>query len=210
MFVFSSDLGSMDNTRSFFDPLMQFLVPGISEEELQIIQRVIRKSAHVFEYAVLSALWCFALDARGRVAPGTLDPLSPRAEVSSRTRARDRRVSPVFLALLISVVYAGLDELHQAFVSSRTGSVSDVGIDSIGAGLGLLFLKGVKACQMSSEAKIKIKYFGWWFAWGGFSTIMVLIVGLGGALVFWQMLLLPLIVGFVTGIGGVVYYVWRS
>ncbi len=189
MFVFSTDFGSMHNTRSFFDPLIQFLVPGISKEGLQTIQLVIRKSAHVFEYAMLSALWCFALEAG---------------------EERGRRASPVFLALLISVVYAGLDELHQAFVDSRTGSVLDVGIDSIGAALGLLFFKGVKACQRSSEAKIKLKYFGWWFAWGGFSTIMVLIVSKGGTLVFWQMLLFPLIVGFAAGIGGVAYYVRRG
>lgn len=185
MFVFSSDVGSMDNTRSFFDPLIQFLVPGVSPEALQSMQLVIRKSAHVFEYAVLSALWWFALE------------------------AGEKRVSPVFLALLISVVYAGLDEWHQSFVRSRTGSVLDVGVDSIGAGLGLLFFKGGKICRMSPEFKIKIKYFGWWFAWGGFSTIMVLIVGKGAGLVVWQMLLLPLIVGSAAGIGGVAYYVRR-
>jgi VanZ family protein len=41
-------------------------------------------------------------------------------------------------------VYAGSDELHQLFVSSRQASVVDVMIDTCGASAGLLALRGIK------------------------------------------------------------------
>lgn len=34
---------------------------------------------------------------------------------------------------ILTIVYAATDELHQAFIPSRTGSIIDVGIDSLGA-----------------------------------------------------------------------------
>lgn len=188
MFVFSSDLGSITHTRSFLDPLIQFLVPGISSEGLHTAQLVIRKSAHLFEYAVLSVLWCSALN-RGDIK---------------------RKLSPVFIALFIAIFYAGLDELHQGFVKSRTGSVADVGIDALGAGFGVLLLTGGTALSMSSKAKIKAKYFGWWFSWGFFSVLMVLIVSKGASLAPWQMLVSPVVVGILAGIAGVVFYARRA
>ncbi|MEC4678018.1 MAG: VanZ family protein [Nitrospirota bacterium] len=187
MFVFSSDLGSMNHTRSLFDPLIRFFVPGISAEGLHLFQLILRKSAHLFEYAVLSVLWCIALNTETQ-----------------------RRFSPVFLALCIAIFYAGLDELHQGFVKSRTGSVTDVGIDALGAVIGVLLLKGGRVLSMSSEIKIRAKYFGWWFAWGGFSAVMLLIVSKGASLAVWQMLGLPLGLGTLAGIAGVVFYVRRG
>lgn len=188
MFVFSSDLGSIKHTRSFLDPLIQFFVPGISLEGLHIFQFVIRRSAHLFEYAVLSALWCSAL-CRGDIK---------------------RKLPPVFIALFIAIFYAGLDELHQGFVKSRTGSVADVGIDLLGAVFGILLLEGGTALSMSSKAKIKAKYFGWWFSWGFFSVLMVLIVSKGASLVPWQMLVFPVLVGIIAGTVGVVFYARRA
>lgn len=42
-----------------------------------------------------------------------------------------------WLPWILAVGYALSDELHQRFVPGRNGSLLDVGIDSIGAGLGL-------------------------------------------------------------------------
>ena len=42
---------------------------------------------------------------------------------------------------LLCVIFAGLDEFHQYFVSERSASVIDVGIDSIGIGCALLIAK---------------------------------------------------------------------
>jgi VanZ family protein len=44
----------------------------------------------------------------------------------------------IALAWMLAVLYAFSDELHQAFVPGRMGSLVDVGIDALGAILGLL------------------------------------------------------------------------
>ncbi|MFQ5588028.1 MAG: VanZ family protein [Nitrospiria bacterium] len=188
MFVFSTDIGSMQNTQSFFMPVLRFIFPEFSQTQRTSALLVIRKSAHLIEYGVLAALWLFVF-----------------------SRGHGRRIPrPVLFALLISVGYAGLDELHHAFLASRSGSLVDVGIDTLGAVLGIVAVKGGALLSMSSAAKKKAKYFGWWFAWGGFSAIMVLIVIKGGSLVFWQMMLITIGVGVVAGTGGVLYYVRRG
>ena len=75
-----------------------------------------RKIVHAGEYALLCVLWWRAL----------------------------RQVSPprtaAVLALLVSVGYAGTDEYHQTFVEGRSGSLLDVGVDALGAGLAALVL----------------------------------------------------------------------
>lgn len=64
-----------------------------------LVDRIIKKSGHVFEYAVLAFwVWC-ALDFR-----------------------MDRR----WLVWLIAILYAATDEYHQSFVRGRFSSVWDV------------------------------------------------------------------------------------
>ena len=67
---------------------------------------IFRKLGHVTGYALLTALWAWAL--RGVV----------------------RR--PVLVAVCIALAYACTDEFHQTFVRGRTGTPVDVGIDAIG------------------------------------------------------------------------------
>lgn len=50
------------------------------------------------------------------------------------TRA-DRRW---FVPLLVALLVATIDETHQAFVATRTGTPVDVAIDFVGAGIGVL------------------------------------------------------------------------
>jgi VanZ family protein len=68
---------------------------------------ILRKLAHLAEYAVLGALLA---------------------------RATRRAVAAVALAVL----YAVTDEVHQVFVEGRHGSPLDVGIDTLGAIVGVL------------------------------------------------------------------------
>lgn len=85
-------------------------------EFAQIIDKPIRKMAHMAEYAVLGALlmWTVVL-------------------------WRESRKKNLLLACLIATIYACTDEIHQLFVPGRYGSVIDVGIDSVGALIGVLF-----------------------------------------------------------------------
>lgn len=56
-------------------------------------------------------------------------------------RAFDNDINKWKLIWLLAILYASSDELHQSFVPGRSASVIDVGIDSIGAGLGLLWVR---------------------------------------------------------------------
>lgn len=70
-----------------------------------------RKAAHLTVYATLSALWF-----RARRGPH-----------------KGWQASWALLALLVSLLVALGDELHQSFVPSRTGTPWDVLLDSFGA-----------------------------------------------------------------------------
>jgi VanZ family protein len=73
---------------------------------------IARKLGHVGGYALLTAAWGWAL--RGLVA------------------------RPVLWAAALSFLYACSDEYHQTFVDGRSGTVTDVLIDSVGIALALL------------------------------------------------------------------------
>jgi VanZ family protein len=75
---------------------------------------VFRKIGHVTGYALLTALWAWAL--RGVVG------------------------RPVVWAVLISLAYACTDEFHQTFVHGRTGTPRDVLIDAIGMAIAALLI----------------------------------------------------------------------
>ncbi len=180
IFLFSTDLGATHQTGALLTQLIRFFLPDVTPAGLARCVTVLRKTAHVTEYAILAILWCRAL--RGTRWGGVWMPLVG--------------------AVLLSSVYAGLDEFHQSFVPSRTASVGDVGFDVAGALLGSLLWAG-----MTREIPRKLQFFVWWFLWGLFSTIMVLIVLQGGGLSFSGMILLIAGVGCLTG--GVACYVGR-
>src|SRR5204863_6367701 len=90
---------------------------------------VMRKSAHVSEYAILALLLWRAL--RSGPTPGV-------------------KMSTLFgAALLACSLFAASDEFHQSFVKSRTPSVRDVMLDVAGAVFGLLI--GVIFAQRHSK-----------------------------------------------------------
>ena len=185
IFVVSTDLGATARTSAFLGPMLHFLFPGMPEPRVRWLIVALRKSAHLTEYAILALLWMRSFrDAAWAIA---------------------RR--PEWAALLLASLYAGADELHQRFVPSRTGSLADVAIDTVGAALGLAVWKGGVRLRRSPGLTVKLKCFGWWFAWGVFSAIMVLTVTRGGALSPRMILLLILLTGIVAGSAGVAYYV---
>lgn len=106
---FSSATFSAENTGSVIDPLLAWLLPWLSPSSVEAVHGLIRKAAHVTEYALLAALWWRAL---------------------ARSGARLRRAA--WLTLLIGVTVAAVDETHQSFLPSRTGSARDVLIDTAG------------------------------------------------------------------------------
>ena len=77
------------------------------------LETVVRKCAHMGEYAVLFWLWAHALSVSGARRP-------------ART------------ALAVCALYAASDEFHQCFSDGRGPSPVDVMIDTVGATIALL------------------------------------------------------------------------
>ena len=118
MFVGSTDLLSAEQTSRFLVPFLRWLKPDISNETLAQIHFIVRKLAHISEYAILAMLLWRA--------------------VYSGTNLR-AKMSFLFVAVwLICGIFAVSDEFHQTFVASRTATSSDVAIDLCGAFIGLI------------------------------------------------------------------------
>ncbi len=107
----SSDIGSGDHTGHWLLPFFRMLAPWASEAQLDALHGLLRKAGHVTEYTILTALWY-----RG----------------FRRGQGATRRAAAA-VALAISVAWAGIDEIRQSFVPSRTASAMDVATDSVGA-----------------------------------------------------------------------------
>jgi len=112
--LLSSDPFSAANTHRYIDPVLRFFFPELSPSGFVLAHSVVRKTAHVLEFAVLGGLSYWA-SRRGR---------SPRW----RTRWAVQ-------ALITAGTFALVDEAHQRFVASRTPSLLDSGIDLAGATL---------------------------------------------------------------------------
>jgi VanZ family protein len=112
--IASTDLMSADHTSRFISPFLRWFAPGTTDATIASVQLVVRKCAHLTEYAILAALLWRALNF-----------------------SQHRIWRAAGIALLIAALCASLDEFHQAHVTSRTGSPWDVLIDSIGAVIGL-------------------------------------------------------------------------
>jgi len=85
--------------------------------EKDILELLIRKLAHMAEYAILAVFLGITIQL-------------------NRKWNRKWQLKTVILSCL----YASSDEFHQLFVTGRSGQLNDVAIDSAGAVCGMLFL----------------------------------------------------------------------
>ena len=118
IFMASTGLGTMHHTSRFIEPVLRWLMPWLTQDQLDWVHFCVRKCSHALEYALLALLLWRAFNGE----PG-LSALPLR-----------RRV---VLVILLSAFYAGTDEFHQLFVSQREAAVHDVVLDTFGASLGL-------------------------------------------------------------------------
>jgi VanZ family protein len=132
IFVGSGDTRSYTHSSRLVEPLLHWLFPHMTQAHIDSIHHVIRKCAHLTEYAVLGMLLWRAIRKPVRNDPR---PWSWREAVIA--------VSIVFL-------YASSDEIHQIFVPTRTPLVSDVFIDTSGGVIGMIFLWSMG------------RFFNWW------------------------------------------------
>jgi len=122
IFSASADAGSAQHTSRFLAPVLHWLFPHLSAQGIGELVFIVRKIAHVVEYAVLGVLLWWAL----------------RSSVRGDPRPWSWRNAG--LALGLATLYAASDEVHQLFIPSRQGSAQDVVIDACGAAGGLLLL----------------------------------------------------------------------
>ena len=122
IFSFSAQKAEQSDSTStgFIKVLAEMLYPGfssLSEEKQQSVvdslQFIVRKAAHMTEFASLGVLLCafaFTFGTKFRI---------------------------FLLSFLGGVFYAGTDEFHQLFVEGRSGQLSDVFVDGAGVLVGM-------------------------------------------------------------------------
>lgn len=112
--AFSTDSFSADHTGSILLKIIHAVHGPISHHRFAQIHFLVRKTAHFVSYGMLSALAFYAW----------------RATLPAVARWTRRWCA---LALTLTLLAASLDEFHQGFVRSRTGSWRDVVLDMAGA-----------------------------------------------------------------------------
>jgi len=122
VFSASCDGQSYQHSSRFFEPLLRWLFPAMSAATVDEIHHLFRKTCHLTEYALLAWLVWRAI----------------RKPVKNDLRPWRWAEAGVTLAVVFA--YASSDELHQAFVPTRTAQVSDIFIDTCGGSISLALL----------------------------------------------------------------------
>ncbi len=120
IFIGSSDLLSASHTSGFLIHPLRLLFPGASEATLNAIHFALRKLGHFTEYAILASLAARAF------------------RTSSQHWLRKRWF---WAALFFVIGYALFDEFRQSFVPSRTASIYDSMIDTVGGLAALIVIR---------------------------------------------------------------------
>jgi len=114
----STDVFSSEHTGSLLYKLLTRLFGNIDLYKFLVFHHYLRETGHVVGYGMLSLLLLRAW----RATLGRVQPLLLRAAL---------------LSWLGTAIVAALDEWHQSYIPSRTGSVWDVALDSV-AGVAFL------------------------------------------------------------------------
>ncbi len=117
-FLTVTKTGSVDN-ESTYDEKMQRYDTGATWTQMVML----RKFAHFAEYFVFAILLMNAL------------------------LFRTTWKTAVKWTLMIGIMYAIFDEVHQLFIPDRTGNIIDMMIDTTGVVFGLICLKWLKAVR---------------------------------------------------------------
>jgi VanZ family protein len=113
IFLFSNEVATISSTRSavIVHDIINTLHVSLSQEVLTFLTR---KAAHIFLYLVLGILIY---------------------NVVKEYRFTTKKA--ILLSILFSLSYAGFDEIHQSFISGRSGQASDVMIDATASTVGV-------------------------------------------------------------------------
>lgn len=104
IFIMSSFNAKVSGEQSSL--IVNFIANLFNISNTETISFIIRKLAHLTEYFILGYL------------------------VSNMLRVHNKRL---YLGVIICLLYAASDEIHQLFVYGRSGQVTDVLIDTVGS-----------------------------------------------------------------------------
>ena len=137
---------SSGNTSSWLRPIFEHWLGPISDSHWQIGHHVFRKTGHLSGYSFVALTFLRAW----------LHTFARRLDLTTMAW----RLQSCAAAVACTSLVASMDEWHQTFLPSRTGAVSDVGIDTVGGlliclGIWLLFWRGpgvpLAACEELTE-----------------------------------------------------------
>lgn len=112
IFIMSSFTASESGGQSNF--IVELIVSIFNFNDIDLVSLMVRKLAHFIEYFILGLL------------------------VFNMIKCYDKRI---YIAIIICVLYAISDEIHQLFVVGRSCQIMDMFIDSIGSFSGILLFK---------------------------------------------------------------------
>ena len=122
IFSFSSNVAEESNSKSkkIAHTVVDIVEKEKNKKEKDIIvekaNKPIRKIAHGFEYCILGILLFLALSTHN---------------ISNKKK--------YIITLIICIIYASTDEIHQLYINGRYGDYKDVLVDTLGSSIGLLF-----------------------------------------------------------------------
>lgn len=119
IFVMSSfDANSSSNQSNF---IVDIITSIINIKDIELLSLIIRKLAHFIEYFILGIL------------------------VINFITRYDKKI---IIAILLCIIYATSDEIHQIFVPGRSCQITDIMIDSLGSIMGIYLCKLItKKCK---------------------------------------------------------------
>ena len=119
IFIMSSfDATSSSNQSNF---IVDIITSIINIKDIGLLSLIIRKLAHFIEYFILGIL------------------------VINFITRYDKKI---IIAILLCIIYATSDEIHQIFVPGRSCQITDIMIDSLGSIMGIYLYKLItKKCK---------------------------------------------------------------
>lgn len=96
-------------------------IPTLPAPEILWWDFILKKSAHIIEYAILYYLVYRAITKEFRIK-----------NLELRIKERKIKIPYVLCSMFLVLLYAFSDEYHQSFVPGRHAKLMDVGFDSLG------------------------------------------------------------------------------
>ena len=148
LFYLSSETGTVSTGRS--SSVLEFVEMIFGKGVMT--EAVLRKTAHVLEYAVLTVFSFFSVRFTNRASITRSYSESPVKLIKS-----DNEMYIAF-SMWLSLLTAVVDEYHQLFVDGRDGSIRDVLIDSVGIVIVLIIIRVVFTFYLYRLGRKELRY----------------------------------------------------